>query len=156
MTMHSASTDLAEYRNANGGHPQTLTMLACFGPHDKSGWRPALIPQALVIDGNRPSWAEAPEIGDGDEITLNYKTYEVVQRERHNKDWYRLVPQFGPRFYVDFEGHGIFKIRDRENRGNIADYEFIAACRVTVGADRIDSWEVAQEVADMACAVVEG
>ncbi len=96
--------------------PQSLTILPG-GPHGFS--RPALIPQALVIDGRRPSWADAPMLQPGESISLAMWGHWKVVDYPHSGDWYRLVPMQGPRYYPDYDGDFQWSIRDREDDGKL-------------------------------------
>lgn len=103
----------AEFRSPKG--PQSVTILSG-GPFGFAG--PSIIAQATVLDGRRPSWADAPMIQPGDVLYLGttWGSWKVVDFPMSG-DWYRLVPQQGPRHYPTFEGHGSWVIRDREQDG---------------------------------------
>ena len=104
-------------KGLRGQHATVRLSLLEAGPN--SAPHAALIPQASVIQSSRyPAQEQATvELSYGDVIEVQGHGPHKVVRNKMSRDWPRLVPQFGPRFYVEFEGMGQWKVLDRANDG---------------------------------------
>lgn len=128
----------------NGTHRVVLLDAGPFSqPHA------ALIPEASIIQA-----ASYPAI-EGPSLTLalgeivhveHYGPHQIVP-VAHNADWPLLVPQYGPRYYVEFQGFDQWAIRDTESQGDIVQIPQTVRSSVFGGRTSPRSLEEAQAAA---------
>ena len=95
------------------------------GPHELP--HASLIPNAAVISSHPIERPTPVELSIGDEVFVTGIGPHKIVRDRQNPDWPKLVPTFGPRFYVRFEGFGQWSILDREEDGAYAQIRTLSA-----------------------------
>lgn len=102
----------------------------------------SLIPMAnvLVSSSYPDSMRQQPaqyDLAWGDHIHVQgHGTFKLVQ-DRNNRDWPKMVPVDGDRYYTKFEGGDRYLILDAEQDGEHASWESISvACDLLFGTKR--------------------
>lgn len=118
-----------------GSHHTMRLSLLDGGPNENGG--PSLIPQANVImsasypDSMRPGPANY-KIEFGQVIHVEgFGCYRIVQ-DRVNRDWPKLVPIDGDRYYVKFTGGDRYDILDSHQDGSHVAWDEVSAATKTL------------------------